>query len=136
MKKIKVILWALVATMSVSANLAASDAVIRGIVTDNEGNPIRGALVRAQIGYKMVTRYSQKDGRYEITVPAGSYSVTADAFGYSSRRADKDTAQPGETNFKLTPGIDVTRLSGADIETLLPDTPRHEDDPGRMHFLP
>src|ERR1017187_4944936 len=122
MRKMRVILCAFVVVISASARLAASEAVIRGIVTDNDGKPIRGALVRAQVGYKIVTRYSQKDGRYEIAVPGGSYSVIADAFGYSSRRADKDTAQPGETNFKLTPGIDVTRLSGADIEGLLPDT--------------
>src|SRR6266478_2661208 len=96
-----------VAAMSTSASLPAADAIIRGSVTDNDGKPVRGAMVKAQAGYKIVTRYSQKDGRYEITVPAGHYAVTADAFGYSARRADKDTAQAGETNFKLSPGIDV-----------------------------
>ena len=121
MKKIRAILWAFVVVIGVSASLAASDAVIRGVVTDNAGKPIRGALVRAMTGYKMVTRYSQKDGRYEITVPAGKYSVTADAFGYSSKREDKDTEIAGETNFKLTPRIDVTRLTGAEVEGLLPD---------------
>src|SRR5579863_143136 len=99
MKNTKTILWAFAAVMCVCASLAASDAVIQGVVTDNAGKPIRGALVKAQAGYKIVTRFSQKDGRYEITVPAGNYSVTADAFGYSARRADKDTAQTGETNF-------------------------------------
>jgi streptogramin lyase len=121
MKNTRTILLAFAAVMCVTASLAASDAVIRGVVTDNAGKPIRGALVKAQAGYKIVTRFSQKDGRYELTVPAGNYSVTADAFGYSARRTDKDTAQAGETNFKLTPGIDVTHLSGADVETLLPD---------------
>ncbi len=121
MKKVRVILWAFVALMCINGGLAASDAVIRGVVTDNTGKPIHGALVKAAAGYKIVTRYSQKDGRYEITVPTGKYSVTADAFGYSPKREEKDTAQTGDTNFKLSPSIDVTRLSGADIKNLLPD---------------
>jgi streptogramin lyase len=123
MKSMRATLWAFVAVIFMSASLAASDAVIRGVVTDNAGKPIRGALIRAQADYKIVSRYSQKDGRYEITVPAGSYSVTADAFGYGSKRSDKDTAQSGDTNFKLTPGLSVARLSGAEIKNLLPDTP-------------
>src|SRR6202521_4848452 len=121
MKTMRSILWALVAVMCFSASLAAAEAFIRGVVTDDAGKPIRGALVKTAAGYKIVTRFSQKDGRYEITVPAGTYSVTADAFGYAPKRADKDTAQPGETNFTLSASIDVTRLSGADIESVLPD---------------
>ena len=121
MKNMKAILWASVAVICISASLIAADGVIRGVVTDNAGKPIRGALVRAQVDYKIVTRYSQKDGRYEITVPVGTYSVTADAFGYGSKRSEKDTAQAGDTNFKLAPSTDVTRLSGADIKNLLPD---------------
>ena len=121
MQKLRVISLAVVAVMSTSASLAAADVIIRGVVSDSNGKPVRGALVKVQSGYKIVTRYSQNDGRYEIAVPAGHYAVTADAFGYSARRTDKDTAQPGETNFKLSPGIDVTHLSGADIEALLPD---------------
>ena len=116
--KMRFVLWALVAVMCVSASLAASDAVIRGAVTDSDGKPIRGALIRAQVGYKIVTRYSQKDGRYEITVPVGTYSVTADAFGYGSKRSDKDTAQAGDTNFKLAHSTDVTRLWGGYQESL------------------
>ena len=121
MNKMRAILWAFVAVICISTGLAAADTVIRGVVTDNAGKPIRGALVRAQVGYKIVTRYSQKDGKYEITVPAGSYSLSADAFGYGSKRADKDSSQPGEVNFKLAANMDVTRLSGADIQSLLPD---------------
>jgi streptogramin lyase len=121
MKNMRAILWACAAVICISASLFAADGVIRGVVTDNAGKPIRGALVRAQVDYKIVTRYSQKDGRYEIIVPEGKYSVTADAFGYGSKRTDKDTAQAGDTNFKLSSSTDVTRLSGADIKNLLPD---------------
>ncbi len=119
--KMRFILWALVAAMCVSASLAASDAVIRGVVTDNAGKPIRGALVKATAGYKSITRYSQKDGRYEITLPAGTYSVTAEAYLYAPKRLSKDTAQEGETNFTLSPRVDVTALTGSELESLLPD---------------
>jgi virginiamycin B lyase len=122
MENSKVFMWAFIATVCSSASLAASDAVIRGTVTDNTGKPIRGAIVKVQTGYKLVTRYSQKDGRYEIAVPAGTYVVTAEALGYSSKREDRDTAQAGEINFKLPPrAIDVTRLTGAEIVSLLPN---------------
>ncbi len=100
---------------------AAPESVIRGTVTDSSGTPIRAALVKAQAGYKIVTRYSQNDGRYEIAVPPGNYSVNVDAFGYSSKREDKVTASAGETNFQLSPRIDVTRLTGAEVLSLLPD---------------
>lgn len=122
MPKMRVALWTFVAVMSMSAVLLAdSDAVIRGIVTDNAGKPIRGALVKATAGYKSITRYSQKDGRYEITVPAGNYTVTAEAYLFGSRRQSKDTAQKGETNFSLSPRMDVTVLTGSEMESLMPD---------------
>jgi len=121
MKKMNVVLGAFAAVMLFSGSLTAADMVIRGLVTDSSGKPIRGALVRAQAGYKIVTRFSQKDGKYEITVPSGTYSITADAFGYGSKRADRDAAQVGDINFKLSASTDVMRLSGADIKNLLPD---------------
>jgi len=121
MPKIRVALWVFVAVMGVSTALAASDAVIRGVVTDNAGKPIRGALVKATAGYKSVTRYSQKDGRYEITLPNGKYVVSAEAYLFESRRQTKDTAQEGETNFSLSPRVDVNLLTGSELESLLPD---------------
>jgi len=59
MKKMSVVLGALVAVMLFSGSLTAADMVIRGLVTDSSGKPIRGALVRAQAGYKIITRFSQ-----------------------------------------------------------------------------
>ena len=55
MRTMRATLWAFVAVICISASLAASDAVIRGAVTDNAGKPIRGALIRAQADYKIVT---------------------------------------------------------------------------------
>ncbi len=123
MPKLRAALWIFATVMCMSAVRAAAsdDAVIRGVVTDNNGKPIRGALVKATAGYKSITRYSQKDGRYEITLPAGKYAVSVEAYLFGAKRQSKDTAQEGETNFSLSPQVDVTLLTGSELESLLPD---------------
>ena len=117
------IMWVFLAVLCVTASLAAADTVIKGVVTDSAGKPVRGAVVKADLGIKSVSDFSQKDGRYEIAVPAGSYDVSASAFGYATKRVSKDSSQPGDTNFTLAVKWDVTRLSGAEIEQLLPNDP-------------
>jgi streptogramin lyase len=115
-------LLAFLAVLCAGAESFAADAVIRGVVTDNAGKPVRGAIVRVTLSNdKYLSRFTQKDGRYEITVPGGSYNIAADAFGYGVRRQTKDTAQAGELNFALSPKIDVTHLSGAEVEQLIPN---------------
>ena len=64
------------------ALLAASTSVIKGVVTDSSGKPIRGAVISAKSGIKTISRFSQKDGKYEIAVAAGTYDVTAEAYGF------------------------------------------------------
>jgi streptogramin lyase len=115
------VLVASVAAMCIHAAAAASDAVIRGVVSDNAGKPIRGAMVKATAGAKTIARFSQKDGRYEFSLPAGKYNVSAEAFGFAVRSQSKDTAQAGDTNLSLVPRFDLTRITGAEVEGLLPD---------------
>jgi len=103
------------------AILGAADAVVHGVVTDAAGKPVRGAIVKATAGNLSISAYSQNDGRYEISVPAGTYDISVDAFGFGPKRQTKDASQAGETNFALTPKLDVSRLSGAEIDSLLPD---------------
>ena len=110
--------------MCLATAAAAADAVIHGVVTDNAGKPIRGAIVKATAGGVSISRYSQNDGRYEITVPSGSYDVSVDAYGFGPKKQTKDAAQAVEANFSLSPRIDVSRLSAADIDSLLPDNPQ------------
>jgi streptogramin lyase len=100
---------------------AASDSAIRGKVTDERGRPVRGAIIKAAAGGKAISRYTQNDGRYEIIVPSGTYDISVSAYGYRSKHQSKDDSQSTETDFILSPGLDVMRLSGADLETLLPD---------------
>lgn len=120
-------LWLFLAVICVTASLAAADTVIKGVVTDDAGKPVRGAVVRVSAGIKTVSRYTQANGRYEIAVPAGRYEVAASTLGFSVKRTTVDTTQPGDTNFTLSPRWDVTRLTGAEIEQLIPN-----DAPGKM----
>jgi streptogramin lyase len=115
------ILWAFLVVICVQFEAVAADLVIHGKVTDEAGGPIRGAIVKAAAGNKAISRYTQNDGRYEITVPAGAYDVSVTAYGYRSKRQSVNAALSADTNFLLASGVDVMRLSGADLETLLPD---------------
>ncbi|MBI2186877.1 MAG: carboxypeptidase regulatory-like domain-containing protein [Acidobacteria bacterium] len=109
-----VALWA-------AARPQAIDVVVRGMVTDSGGKPIAAALVKATLGSRSVSRYTGADGRYELTVPAGTYALSAEAFGYATERRSKDTADASAANFTLAPSWSVTELLGSDIDALIPD---------------
>jgi streptogramin lyase len=109
---------------TVAQTQAASDATIRGIVTDSDGKPIRGALVKATAEGKSTSRYTAADGHYELTVAPGPYRLSAEAYGFAAKRQAMDSIETGATNFSLTASWNVTRLSGADIDQLIPDTPK------------
>ena len=117
----KRIVWPFLAVVLARVALSGADTGFRGIVTDEAGKPVRAAIVKATAGYKGVIRYTQADGRYEMALPPGKYSVSVEAFGFGARILDKDAAQPGDTNFSLTRRVDLAHVSGADLEHLLPD---------------
>jgi streptogramin lyase len=114
--------WVFLALVFMVAGLTAADTGFHGVVTDDAGKPVRGAIVKATQGFKSVIRYSQGDGRYDMTLPPGSYSVGVEAFGFGAKRLTKDASATGDTNFTLAHKLDLTRMSGADLENLLPDT--------------
>jgi virginiamycin B lyase len=117
------ILWAFLVVMCAAWSLAASDGAIKGVVTDSAGKPIRGATISVASGMKTVSRFSQKDGKYEISVAGGTYDVSVDAFGFGPKRMSINTAKGGDTNFTLSAAnLNVARLTGSEIESLLPDT--------------
>ena len=118
------ILWAFLAMTCAAGSLAASDAVIKGVVTDSAGKPLRGATISVASGIKTISRFSQKDGKYQITVAGGTYALSVEAYGFAVKRISVDTTKGGETNVSLTPAsLNLARLTGAELESLLPDTP-------------
>jgi streptogramin lyase len=119
----QLVLQTLTAVVCLATASFGADAIIHGVVTDSASKPVRGAVVKATASGTSVARYTQADGRYDITVPAGTYDVSVDAYGFAAKRQSKDTAQPGATDFRLTPRWDVTRLPSAELESLVPNTP-------------
>jgi len=114
----------LLAGFCVTAPLAAATSAIKGVVTDSSGKPVRGAVISAKSGIKTISRFSQADGKYEIAVPAGTYDVSVEAYGFAVKRISVDTAKAGETNFSLsTANLSLGLLTGSELESLLPDTP-------------
>jgi len=122
MRKLSCVATALCAALCFAAALSAADASIHGVVTDASGKPVRGAIVKATSGSLSISGYSQNDGRYDISVPTGTYDISVDAYGFGPKRQSKDAAQAGETNFTLNARLDLSRLSAAEVDSLLPDT--------------
>jgi len=125
---------------------------IDGTVTDNDtGTPIAGAQIRAVGG---VTRggSTRPDGTYHLGgVPAGSYDMSATAFGYSPGSAPGVVVMDGQTtvqNFTLTRGPAHTvfgtvtssasglPIPGATVRILsTPIPPTTTDQNGMYQFL-
>jgi virginiamycin B lyase len=128
MRAIKVLVLSLsMVALVAPARPDAVDAVIRGTVNDASGKPIAGALVKATVGNKSVSRYTGSDGRYELTVAPGTYDVVAEAFGFRVERQSKSIAADTPVNFSLASNWNVMQFTGADVDQLVPD-----DHAGRM----
>lgn len=116
-------LWAFLAVLCATGHAGAAAVEIRGAVTDSSSKPIRGAVVSAKSGIKTISRFSQNDGKYEISVDPGTYDVTVEAYGFAIKKVSVDTAKTEETNFSLSPtNLSIARLTGSELESLLPDT--------------
>jgi virginiamycin B lyase len=124
MRRTKIIFFVLIATLYAITSQAASTPTIRGVVTDSTGKPVRGATVKAMSGKKSVSRFTQNDGSYNISVAPGTYDVSVEAYGFGVKRASVDTAKDEEINFRLSAApLNVSRLTGSELESLLPDGP-------------
>ncbi len=56
---------------------------IEGLITDDNGDPLPGARVSTGV----FSTVAAASGRYRLTVPAGTYELTASAFGYLAQSA-------------------------------------------------
>ena len=83
MRKIQALILAFLAALCVTISPAASDATIKGVVTDGAGKPVRGATVKATLGIKSISRFTQADGRYRMSVAPGTYDVSVEAYGFA-----------------------------------------------------
>ena len=120
-KALKTIAWLSVSVLSCVVPALAADVTLHGKVADDSGKPIRGAEVRATAAGKSITRFSQDDGRYELPLAVGKYEIAADAYGFTTRRSTVDTSDNKEVDFTLAARWEASRLSGADIDHMLPN---------------
>ncbi len=122
---------------AVAAQSQATTGLIRGVVTDPEGNPVSGAQVRVRETQTNFQRAVVTDANGVFIIPLlplGTYNVTARAVGFNESRQTGLPLRVGETaDLKLslaavtleaieivatTPVVDATRIEAA---TRLPD---------------
>ena len=88
----------------VSALSTGPHGTVAGTVTDaSTGDPIVGADVSTPDGHSATTDAS---GHYSLSLPVGTYDVTASAFGYASKTVSGVVVQDGQTvsePFSLAP---------------------------------
>ena len=91
---------------------AAAHGDISGTVTNaSTGQPVAGATVATSAA----TTTTDGQGHYDLTLPVGSYNLTAQAYGYKHKTVDGVQVTQGQTttdNFKLATAPSHT-LSGA-----------------------
>ena len=110
-------------TIPSNTALAAGHASIGGVVTDTAGDPVRGAIVKAESGNTLHARYSDAAGHYEIDgLAPGQYAVTVDAFGFALATQTAEAADAAVANFSLSQHSDPARLKTAQLQQLLPDS--------------
>ncbi|WP_290812512.1 S8 family serine peptidase [Halovivax sp.] len=76
----------------------AAESGVEGTVADGDGDPIAGATVELD-GFPTET---DADGAYTLRALAGTYEVTADAFGYAPVTATVDVSDDQFTGHDLT----------------------------------
>ena len=91
--------------------LVATGGTLAGDVTDvMSGDPIGGAQVEATVGGRTFSASTDGDGHFELFLGAGTYTVTASAFGYQSALA---TGVEVETDVTTTQDFSSRRFRDA-----------------------
>ena len=106
MRKLKLLLLALLTTLSV----AAQERIVTGVVMDGEleGEPLIGATVSVgdgKVGQGTITDY---EGHFSIKVPANCTKLTVSYVGYESRIINLET---GKMEYSVSLPADNTSLS-------------------------
>src|SRR5712671_6392830 len=102
---------------------AASEGSVSGVVTDDAGKPVRGAVVTAATGNPTATiknmsisRWSDASGKYQIAgLTPGNYKVSATAYGYGSKSVDKEIGgSAADVPFSLKENWNPSLISTSD----------------------
>jgi streptogramin lyase len=96
--------------------------IISGVVKDDGGKALRGAMITASSGYKSVSRFSDKAGRYTIAdLQPGAYEVSATGWGFERKVTNEELTADSKLNYTLDLQWIPNRLSSADWLAALPE---------------
>jgi hypothetical protein len=109
----------------VSRIAAVADGSIYGVVQDEHGAPVSGALVSA-IGATKVFAITDKSGRFELrTLSAGSYLVRAHLTGFAAARGEMVDVRPSgrtQSSIALRHAVSDGTKAGARSSTSSPSS--------------
>ncbi|HUF50454.1 MAG TPA: TonB-dependent receptor [Longimicrobiales bacterium] len=95
--KLRSCFFALLALCVFAAPALAQNAAIVGVITDAEnGRPVANAKVEAVTGGRTAaSTLTNADGRYRLSVPAGTYTISVESVGYEVTRGQTVTVSAG-----------------------------------------
>ena len=108
---------------------AQSTAILRGGLTDAQGSPISGGIIRLENALTGFSRHAvtADDGSFQITnIPFQTYVVTAlkDGFAPSTQHLPLRTNVPQELKDPARPGSQLTRVEVNATEATASGRPR------------
>ena len=131
--------------------LVATGGTLAGTVTDSgSGDPIGGATVAASNGSRTFSAATAADGTFDLFLAAGSYAVTAEAFGYFMGQAEGVTietdvtttqdfalvAKPRyEVSGQVTAASDGAPIEGATVKAIGTPVPPAVTNPNGVYTL-
>lgn len=95
--KTKIIYSLLALLLSLTAT--AAETVVKGTVVTDNNEPLPYAYVSVE-GRPYATQ-ADKDGKFSLRLPDGSYQITAKMMGYKSQTLDVNTAKQAQLSFYL-----------------------------------
>ena len=87
--------------------LVAVESGVVGTVYDSNGDPVEG--VEVSVGGRSTT--TNASGSYEVRAPEGSYTVTADGFGYESSSVSASVQEGNFTSLDFTLQDEIDHLN-------------------------
>jgi hypothetical protein len=117
------------ALLGMAAFLPYQPAVLEGKVTDDSGEALIGATVKAFRGAELMgSSMTGVDGRYRLLLEPGTYDIEVAYTGYTTSRTSGAVVLPGKTNM-----LDVIMTGGTVLEAVtvtasdVPPLPRKSD---------